>query len=97
MQHTDDRSSFSERLARPVSRSLLRDVTEDELRAMAAHEAVPNDQGASLYVTRIRSRSAAFTDIVYEADEPLVALLEQVWGYLRWQQMIRESQVLTTS
>ena len=89
MQYSDDRSSFSEKLAHPVSRSLLRDVTEDELRAMAVHEAVPNDQEASLYVTKIRSRSAAFTDIVYEIDEPLVALLEQVWGYLRWQQMIR--------
>ena len=89
MQYSDDRSSFSEKLAHPVSKSLLRDVTEDELRAMAVHEAVPNDQEASLYVTKIRSRSAAFTDIVYEIDEPLVALLEQVWGYLRWQQMIR--------
>ncbi len=89
MQYSDDRSSFSEKLAHPVSRSLLRDVTENELRAMAVHEAVPNDQEASLYVTKIRSRSAAFTDIVYEIDEPLVALLEQVWGYLRWQQMIR--------
>lgn len=89
MRFFDDHSSFCEKLRHPVSRSLLRDVTEDELRAMAAHETVPNNQGASLYVTKIRSRSAAFTEVLYETDESLVTLLEQVWGYLRWQQMIR--------
>jgi phosphoenolpyruvate carboxykinase (ATP) len=89
MQFYDDHSSFSEKLRHPVSRSLLRDITDDELRAMAAHELVPNNQGSSLYVTRIRSRSGAFTEVVYDIDESLVALLEQVWGYLRWQQMIR--------
>ncbi len=89
MQFYDDHSSFSEKLRHPVSRSLLRDISDDELRAMAAHELVPNNQGSSLYVTRIRSRSGAFTDVAYDIDEGLVALLEQVWGYLRWQQMIR--------
>jgi phosphoenolpyruvate carboxykinase (ATP) len=89
VQFFDDYSSFSEKLRHPVSRSLLRDITEDELRAMAAHERVPNNQGASLYVTKIRSRSAAFTEVLYETDESLVTLLEQIWGYLRWQQMIR--------
>jgi phosphoenolpyruvate carboxykinase (ATP) len=89
MQLHDDHSSFSEKLKHPVSRSLLRDLSDEELRAMAAHELVPNNQGSSLYVTRIRSRSAAFTEVVYDLDEALVALLEQVWGYLRWQQLIR--------
>ncbi|MDO9508627.1 MAG: phosphoenolpyruvate carboxykinase [Thermovirgaceae bacterium] len=89
MQYQDDHSSFFEKLLHPVSRSLLRDISDDELRAMAMHELVPNNQGSSLYVTRIRSRSAAFTEVVYDIDEALVTLLEQVWGYLRWQQMIR--------
>ncbi|MEA3508206.1 MAG: phosphoenolpyruvate carboxykinase [Synergistota bacterium] len=84
-----DRDIFYRRLRRPVCRSLLRDLTAEELQAMAAHEAVPNNQGSSLYVTRIRSRSAAFTEVAYDFDESLVSLLEQVWGYLRWQQMIR--------
>ena len=89
MKYHEDHSPFFKKLRHPVSRSLLRDITEDELRAMAAHELIPNNQGSSLYVTRIRSRSAAFTDVVYDIDETLVTLLEQVWGYLRWQQMIR--------
>ncbi len=89
MMFHDDHSPFFEKLRHPVSRSLLRDLSDDELRAMAAHELVPNNQGSSLYVTRIRSRSAAFTEVVYEIDEDLVSLLEQVWGYIRWQQMIR--------
>jgi phosphoenolpyruvate carboxykinase (ATP) len=80
---------FYRKLRHPVCRSLLRDVTPEELAALAAHEAVPNNQGSPLYVTRIRSRSAAFTEIAYEFDEQLLFLLEQVWDYLRWQQMIR--------
>lgn len=84
-----DMEHFYRRLRHPVCRSLLRDVADHELASLAAHEAVPNNQGSPLYVTRIRSRSAAFTEIVYEIDEQLISLLEQVWGYLRWQQMIR--------
>jgi len=85
----DDMDNFYRKLRHPVCRSLLRDVTLQELAALSAHEAVPNNQGSPLYVTRIRSRSAAFTEVVYEIDEELLSLLEQVWGYLRWQQMIR--------
>jgi len=89
MMFHDEHSPFFEKLRHPVSRSLLRDISADELKAMAAHEVIPNNQGSSLYVTRIRSRSAAFTEVVYDIDENLVSLLEQVWGYIRWQQMIR--------
>lgn len=74
-----------------MCRSLLRDVNDEELRGLAAHELVPNNQGSSLYVTRIRSRSKEFTELVYDIDESHLLLLEQVWGYLRWQQMIRVS------
>lgn len=80
---------LAEKLRHPVCRSLLRDVTDEELRALAAHELVANNQGSSLYVTRIRSRSKEFTELVYAIDESHLLLLEQVWGYLRWQQMIR--------
>ena len=80
---------MARKLRHPVCRSLLRDVTDEELRALAAHELVPNNQDASLYVTRIRSRSKEFTEYVYDMDESHLMLLEQVWGYLRWQQMIR--------
>lgn len=83
------RDVLSERLKHPVCRSLLRDVTDEELRALAAHELVPNNQESSLYVTRIRSRSKEFTELVYDLDESHLLLLQQVWGYLRWQQMIR--------
>ncbi|EFQ24767.1 Phosphoenolpyruvate carboxykinase (ATP) [Aminomonas paucivorans DSM 12260] len=86
-----DEDNLQDLLRKPVCRSLLRDLTDEELRALAQHEAVPNQQGASLYVTRIRSRSAAFTETHYELNEDTLSLLQQVWGYLRWQQMIRVS------
>lgn len=83
--------SLYRRLRHPVCRSLLRDLTEEELRHLSATDSIPNNRNAALYVTRIRSRSAAFTENVYEFDEGTISLLEQVWGYLRWQQMIRVS------
>ena len=48
---------------------------------MAATDSVPNNGNAALYVTRIRSRSAAFTENIYDVDENTLSLLEQVWGY----------------
>jgi len=83
--------SLFRKLRHPVCRSLLRDLTEEELRHMAATDSVPNNGNAALYVTRIRSRSAAFTENIYDVDENTLSLLEQVWGYLRWQQLIRVS------
>ncbi len=85
------------RLRHPVCRSILRDLTEEELKGLAAHEAIPNNQESSLYVTRIRSRSAPFTEIVYDLDEDRLSLLQQVWEYLRWQQMIRISSRIGSS
>lgn len=84
-----DEDNLQDLMKKPVCRSLLRDLSDEELRALAQHESVPNQQGSSLYVTRIRSRSAPFTELRYELDEETLALLQQVWGYLRWQQMIR--------
>lgn len=86
-----DMESLVRRMRHPVCRSLLRDLTQDELRSMAAHDSVPNNQNASAYVTRVQSRNAPFTEIVYEVEEGHLALLEQAWNYLRWQQMIRIS------
>lgn len=82
---------LEDKLRHPVSRSLLRDLSEEELRSLAAPDVVPNTQGAALYISRIRSRSAAYTEVVYDIDETNLTLLEQVWDYLRWQQMIRVS------
>ncbi len=87
----DDAEHLLRRLRHPICRSILRDLSEEELKGLAAHEAIPNNQESSLYVTRIRSRSAPFTEIVYDLDEDRLSLLQQVWEYLRWQQMIRIS------
>lgn len=87
----ETQDSLTRRLRHPVCRSLLRDLTEEELRHLSATDCVPNNRNAALYVTRIRSRSAAFTENVYDIDEGTISLLEQVWGYLRWQQLIRVS------
>jgi phosphoenolpyruvate carboxykinase (ATP) len=89
MEYNQD--SLYRRLRHPVCRSLLRDLTEEELRHLGATDIVPNNRNAALYVTRIRSRSAAFTENIYDIDEGTISLLEQVWGYLRWQQLIRVS------
>ncbi|HOO62466.1 MAG TPA: phosphoenolpyruvate carboxykinase [Synergistaceae bacterium] len=85
------------RLRHPVCRSILRNLTEEELKGLAAHEAIPNNQESSLYVTRIRSRSAPFTEVLYDLDEDKLFLLQQVWEYLRWQQMIRISSRIGSS
>lgn len=85
----DEFQPFITALRHPPCRSLLRDLSNQELAAIASFESVPNNQGSALYVTRIRSRSAAFTEIVYSMDEEALSLLKQVWDYLRWQQMIR--------
>ncbi|HOU33076.1 MAG TPA: phosphoenolpyruvate carboxykinase [Synergistaceae bacterium] len=88
---TFDMGSLIQQLRHPVCRSLLRDLSLDELRNMATHDSVPNNQGSPAYVTRVQSRNAPFTEIVYEVEESHLTLLEQVWKYLRWQQMIRIS------
>ncbi len=93
----DDAEHLLRRLRHPVCRSILRDLSEEELRGLAAHEAIPNNQESSLYVTRIRSRSAPFTEVVYDLDEDRLSLLQQVWEYLRWQQMIRISSRIGSS
>ncbi|MCX7828122.1 MAG: phosphoenolpyruvate carboxykinase [Thermanaerothrix sp.] len=81
--------AVQEMLRRPVCRSLLRDLTSDELRRISEWEGIPNNQGSALYVTRVRSRSAPFTEILYELDENSLRMLQEVWAYLRWQQLIR--------
>mgnify|MGYP001164260578 CR=1 FL=1 len=91
MVNEQAQDSLYRRLRHPVCRSLLRDLTEEELRHLSATDSVPNNRNAALYVTRIRSRSAAFTESIYDIDEGTISLLEQVWGYLRWQQLIRVS------
>ena len=88
---TFDMESLIQQLRHPVCRSLLRDLSLDELRNMATHDSVPNNQGSPASLTRVQSRNAPFTEIVYEVEEAHLTLLEQVWKYLRWQQMIRIS------
>lgn len=86
-----DGMAVQEMLRRPVCRSLLRDLSSEELRSVSHWEGVPNNLGSALYVTRVRSRSAPFTEILYELDENSLRILQEVWGYLRWQQLIRVS------
>ncbi len=81
--------AIQDTLKKPVCRSLLRDLSSEELRRVSEWEGIPNNLGSALYVTRVRSRSAPFTEILYELDENALRLLQEVWGYLRWQQLIR--------
>ena len=70
-------------------KEILKDLTKQELRKLAKKDEITSEFGSACYVTKIRSRSAKFTKIIY--DEPTkeeAALIRQALDYIKTKKMI---------
>jgi phosphoenolpyruvate carboxykinase (ATP) len=62
---------MSKLFVRPIkAREILNNPSWEELRAWADVEETTTTYGSARYVTRIRSRSAKFTDIIFDTPDP---------------------------
>lgn len=71
-------------------KEVLKDLSKDELRKLAKKDEITTEFGSASYVTKIRSRSAKFTKIIY--DEPTIeeeTLIRQALDYIKTKKMIR--------
>uniref|UniRef100_A0A7C6AAW1 phosphoenolpyruvate carboxykinase (ATP) n=1 Tax=candidate division WOR-3 bacterium TaxID=2052148 RepID=A0A7C6AAW1_UNCW3 len=70
-------------------KEILKDLTKDELRKLAKKDEITTEFGSASYVTKVRSRSAKFTKIIY--DEPTKedeAIIRQALDYIKTKRMI---------
>ncbi|MBI1801553.1 MAG: phosphoenolpyruvate carboxykinase (ATP), partial [Chloroflexi bacterium] len=76
-------------LTNPIKpRTLLKDLSPAELRALAWTSEIPNQWGIAVYHTRIRSRSAKHTFVVYQPTAAQEERIRKVQDYLRGQDVI---------
>jgi len=72
---------------------LIGGLSSDELREMARQHEETSQYGSPSYVSRIRSRSAAFTEIVGDGGEPITdeqrKLIKEVRDYLKEKEVIK--------
>ncbi len=69
---------------------VLENPSAEELRELARGEELTTEFGSPAYITKVRSRSAKFTQIVYEEPTPEQAeLIERVQAYLKGRKVIR--------
>lgn len=74
---------------RPISaRSFEESPSSERLRELSRQARIPNALGISLFHSRIKSRSAAFTEIVYNPDERQGRTIEEARNSLQSQEMI---------
>ncbi|HIC88490.1 MAG TPA: phosphoenolpyruvate carboxykinase [Anaerolineae bacterium] len=72
-----------------VAGNLLTCLTPDQLRQLARKDEIPNNWGMAVYRSRIRSRSAKFTYVVYEPTAEQEETIRQVREYLRGADVVR--------
>lgn len=73
-----------------VAREVLVNPSREELRAWARHDERTTCYGSASYVTRVRSRSAKFTEIVYDEPNPEQArLVNEAQSYLKGKRLIQ--------
>jgi phosphoenolpyruvate carboxykinase (ATP) len=70
------------------AQSILRGLSPDALRELARSSEIPNSRGIAVYQTRIRSRSAKHTFVVYEPKPEHEERLRRVREYLRKQALV---------
>ncbi len=82
---------MSELLTRPVkAREIIRNPSWETLRKWATMEETTTSFGSARYITRIRSRSAKFTDILFDEPSPeQQAWLEEVQATLQTERLIQ--------
>ncbi|MFQ5874488.1 MAG: phosphoenolpyruvate carboxykinase (ATP), partial [Dehalococcoidia bacterium] len=67
---------------------ILYGLSSNELCARAGKDEIPNKLGVPLYHTGIKSRSAAFTEIIYEPNDEQMRRIREVEGHLRQAELI---------
>ena len=73
----------------PKPKKLLENLSSEELRALAKDEEQTTEFGSASYITKIRNRSAKFTEVI--EDEPTLEqeeTVKKVQEYLKDQEMI---------
>lgn len=73
---------------------VLWNPTIEDLRELAKHDEKTTEYGSASYVSKIRSRSAKFTDIVFEASEEQEKLLGDVAEQLKGKELIALDRVM---
>jgi phosphoenolpyruvate carboxykinase (ATP) len=69
-------------------KDIIRNPSSEELRKLASHEEKTTEFGSASYITKTRSRSAKFTEIVYEPNEEHENILNKVKEYLADKKLI---------
>lgn len=70
-------------------KEVLKDLTKEELRKLAKKDEITTEFGSAAYVTKIRSRSAKFTKIIYDTpSQEEETLIRQALAYIQGKRMI---------
>ncbi len=69
---------------------LIKNPSIEELRKLSKKDERTTKYGSAAYITVVRSRSAKFTEIVYDDPTPeQAAIIKEVQEYLKWKTMIQ--------
>jgi phosphoenolpyruvate carboxykinase (ATP) len=85
---------FLEAVGLIAKKDVLWGASPGELRALAKPDERTTEYGSASYITDIRSRSAKFTDIVFEADAQQREMLGEVSAYLKGRKLIAVDRVM---
>jgi phosphoenolpyruvate carboxykinase (ATP) len=70
-------------------KEVLKDLSKEELRNLAKKDETTTQYGSASYITKIRSRSAKFTKIIYkEPNEEEITLISKALNYIKTKRMI---------
>ncbi len=87
-------TSFMEAVGLIVKGRVMWNPPADELREMARPDEQTTEFGSPNYITQVRSRSAKFTEIVFEPDEAQRKTLADVSGYLQGKGLVGVDRVM---
>ena len=73
---------------------IIRNPSTEELRELASHEEKTTEYESASYITKTRSRSAKFTEIVYEPNEEHEKILKEVKEYIQDKKLIAVDRVM---
>jgi phosphoenolpyruvate carboxykinase (ATP) len=73
---------------------ILRNPSAEKLRELASHEERTTEFGSASYITKTRSRSAKFTEIVFEPKDEHKELLNKVVEYLQDRKLITVDRIM---
>jgi phosphoenolpyruvate carboxykinase (ATP) len=69
--------------------NIIRNLTSDELRSLAKKDEVLTEYGSPSYISKIKSRSAKFTEIIYDqSNEAQAKIIKDVQDFLKTKTLI---------